>query len=291
MQGKKLDQIIDWGLQEDLGIDGDITSNLTIPEDKIINFKISNREKIILCGSDIALRIFEKISGPKLLKKYSILTNSKPILSLKKHFNDGDTLEKNSVIIEGKGNAKIIFAAERLILNLMQHLSGIATKTHEFTSQIQGKTKILDTRKTIPPLRELQKYAVKIGGGKNHRMALHDGILIKDNHIAACGNIKNAIEAVRNNLKTPLLVEVECDNLEQVAQALEVKADIIMLDNMNLEKIEKAVKLINGQAKIEVSGNMTLEKITPISKLGVDYISVGALTHSVKAADIGLDVY
>ena len=167
---KNLDQIISLGLNEDLGEDGDITSNLTIPEDKIINFQISNREEIVLCGVDFALKIFQKVNGIK-------------ILEIKKYFNDGDLLPKNSVIISGKGNARVIFASERLVLNLMQHLSGIATKTNKFIQELEGKAQILDTRKTIPALRYLQKYAVKIGGGKNHRMALFDGILIKDNQI------------------------------------------------------------------------------------------------------------
>ncbi len=275
MQKNKLDQIIDLSLQEDLGSIGDITSNLTIPEKKIINFKISNREEIILCGVDLVLKVFLKVSKN---------------ISLKKHFADGDSLKENSVIISGEGNARDIFAAERIALNLMQHLSGIATKTNKFVLELEGKAKILDTRKTIPALRELQKYGVKIGGGKNHRMALYDGILIKDNHIAAAGSIKNAVLNVKNKLETSMSIEVECDNLEQVKESLDVGVDIIMLDNMNLTQIKKAVRLIDGKSKVEVSGNVTLDRIKEISKTGVDYISVGSITHSVKAVDIGLDI-
>lgn len=272
-----LEKIIELGLEEDLGKDGDITSNLTIPEDKIINFQISNRQEMVLCGVDFALKIFEKLAK-----------NQK--LEIKKHFNDGDFLAKNSKIISGSGNARIIFAAERLVLNLMQHLSGISTKTHNFVKELEGKAQILDTRKTIPGLRYLQKYAVKIGGGKNHRMALFDAILIKDNHIAAAGSITNAVKMVKENLKKPLLIEVECDTFEQVKEVLQTGVDIIMLDNMNLEQIKTCVNLISGKAKIEVSGNITIERVKEISKTGIDYISVGALTHQVKARDIGLDI-
>lgn len=272
---EKIELIIDLALKEDLGEIGDITSNYTIPKDKIINFQISNRDEIILCGVDVALRVFDKVSKD---------------INVEKKFKDGDFLEKDSVIISGKGNARDIFAAERIALNLIQHLSGIATNTSKFVSQIEGNTRILDTRKTIPGLRELQKYGVKTGGGKNHRMALCDGILIKDNHIAAAGSIRNAVLMVRDNLKESLPIEIECDNLSQVKESLEVNADIIMLDNMNLGQIKEAVKVIEGKAKIEVSGNITLDRVNEISKAGVDYISVGALTHSVKAVDIGLDI-
>ncbi len=277
-----INKIIEQGLDEDLGAIGDITSNFTIPENRQIKFKISNREPIVLCGVDIAKQIFVAVEKRFKVEK----------LALKINYQDGDFLPKNSVIIEGSGNARAIFAAERLVLNLMQHLSGIATITKQYVDELQGtKAQILDTRKTIPGLRELQKYAVKTGGAKNHRMALYDGILIKDNHIAAAGNIAQAVKMVRENLTEKMPIEVECDNLSQVSEALAAKADIIMLDNMNLEQIQKAVALISGQAKIEVSGGMNLEVVGKIAKTGVDYISVGALTHSVKAVDIGLDVF
>lgn len=265
-----------------MGGGGDITSNLTIPFDLKIKFKISNREPIVLCGVDIALQIF--IATQKRLKT----TES----TLKINYQDGDFIAKNSVIIEGVGNARTIFAAERLVLNLMQHLSGVSTATRKYVEALQGtKAKILDTRKTIPGLRELQKYAVKTGGANNHRMALYDGILIKDNHIAAAGNITSAVKMVRENLGQKMPIEVECDSLLQVEESLSVGVDIIMLDNMSLEQIKKAVQLVAGRAKIEVSGGISLEVVSAIAAMEVDYISVGALTHSVKAVDIGLDVY
>jgi nicotinate-nucleotide pyrophosphorylase (carboxylating) len=282
---KKLERILDLALDEDLGEWGDVTSNLTIAEDRIVEFKISNRERMVLCGVDIAMRVFDKVSDGQNI-------------SLKKYYNDGVLLDKGTVIISGKGNARIVFAAERVALNLMQHLSGIATKVRGFVGEVEGDTKILDTRKTIPGLRELQKYSVVVGGGCNHRMALYDGILIKDNHIAAAGSIACAVNMVKDGLKNgqrnvpqdSLKIEVECDDLRQVKEALDVGVDIIMLDNMNLEQINEAVMLIKGRSKIEVSGNIGLDRVKEISRVGVDYISVGSLTHSVKAVDIGLDV-
>lgn len=284
---KSLQRIIDFGLEEDLGTEGDITSNATVSQDNIIDFSISNREEIILCGVDFALKIFHQFLDKRLLQKYKILT-CKPFIEIEKLHNDGDLIKANSTIIKGKAHARIIFAAERLVLNLMQHLSGIATKTYQITSQIQGKTKILDTRKTIPTLRALQKYAVKVGGGQNHRLALYDAILIKDNHIAAAGGIKNAILSAKNYSNK--IIEIECDNLDQVKEAVINDVDIIMLDNMSLEQIEEAIKIINNKTKIEVSGNMNPQKIAAISHLAIDYISMGSLTHSVEAVDIGLDI-
>ncbi|MDA0901968.1 MAG: carboxylating nicotinate-nucleotide diphosphorylase [Proteobacteria bacterium] len=282
---QQIQKIIDAALDEDLGVKGDITSNFTIADNVAVKFQISNRQEILLCGVDAAIATFEAIA--KRL-------NPKINLQINKHFNDGDKLEKDAVIISGEWDAKSVFAAERVALNLLQHLSGIATATNSYVSELASdKTQILDTRKTIPTLRALQKYAVKTGGGKNHRFALFDGILIKDNLIAAAGSISNAVAMVRKNLQTQnqtMPIEVECDHLTQVEEALEAKADIIMLDNMNLEKMKTAKIMIGTKAKIEVSGGITLKDIKPISAIGVDYISIGSLTHSVKAVDIGLDI-
>lgn len=275
----KIKKIINDALDEDLSDIGDITSHLTISQNKKIKFQITAREKLVLCGADIAISVFNEVA-----KRFDDNKKSK----IKKHFIDGKVLPKNSVIISGLWNAKSVFIAERVALNLIQHLSGIASETRKYVDAVANKkTKILDTRKTIPGLRILQKYAVKIGGGKNHRMGLYDAILIKDNHIAAAGSVKNAVMLAE---KSNMIIEVECDNLAQVVEAVDCGADIIMLDNMSLEQIKKAVKLIGKKAKIEVSGGINLKKIKAISKTGVDYISVGALTHSVKAVDIGLDI-
>ncbi|MFT6105979.1 MAG: nicotinate-nucleotide pyrophosphorylase (carboxylating) [Rickettsiales bacterium] len=285
---QKIEQIIRIALDEDLGDLGDITSNFTIPFDKRIKFQISNREPIMLCGIDFAVQIFKAVE--ERLGSESI--------NLKINHQDGDFVDKNSVLMEGEGNARTIFAAERLALNLLQHLSGISTITKKYVDEIKGtKAQILDTRKTIPAFRNLQKYAVKTGGGTNHRMALFDGILIKDNHIIAAGSISNAVRMVRENIdksenKIPkdILLEVECDNLTQVKEALDSRVQIIMLDNMNIDQIRQAVELIEGKAKIEVSGGVTLSSVKAIADTGIDYISVGALTHSSKAVDMGLDV-
>lgn len=284
----QLKNLISEALKEDLDKVGDLTSNFTIPQNKKIKFKIQNREPIVLCGAKFAVQIFSEVEKHLKIKG----------LTLKVNFKDGDFLKKNSNIIEGSGNARVIFAAERLVLNLMQHLSGISTQVQKYVKETEGsKAKILDTRKTIPGLRVLQKYAVKTGGGTNHRMGLYDGILIKDNHIAAAGSVTNAVKMARSGLdkmktskqKKKILIEVECDNHTQVREALAAKVDIIMLDNMSIKQIKDAVKIINKKAKIEVSGGVTLKSVKAIAKTGVDYISVGALTHSVKAVDIGLD--
>lgn len=279
---KIIQDLIKRALDEDLGCEGDITSNFTIPATKLIKFQIASREEIILCGADIVIMVFVEVA-----KRFK----SKNKLIINKKFSDGEKVKKNKVILEGLWNAKGVFAAERVALNLIQHLSGIATITAKYVAAVKGnKTRILDTRKTIPGLRMLQKYAVTVGGGQNHRIGLYDGILIKDNHIAAAGGIKEAVNMVKKNLNSKMKIEVECDNLAQVKESLKAKVDIIMLDNMNLSQIKQAFRIIDGKAKIEVSGGITLKNISAISKIGVDYISVGALTHSVKAADIGLDI-
>ena len=275
----KIKKIINDALDEDLSGLGDVTSNLTIPENKKIKFQIVTREKLVLCGVDVVMMVFNEVS-----RRF----NNGNELKIKRYFIDGKILPKNSIIISGLWNARLVFVAERVALNLIQHLSGIASETRKYVDLVANKkTKILDTRKTIPNLRILQKYAVKVGGGQNHRMGLYDAVLIKDNHIAAAGGVENAVILAR---KAKMVIEIECDNLAQVAEAINAKADIIMLDNMSLMQIKKAVKLIGKKAKIEVSGGINLKKIKAISKTGVDYISVGALTHSVKAVDIGLDI-
>ena len=275
----KIKKIINDALDEDLSGLGDVTSNLTIPENKKIKFQIVTREKLVLCGVDVVILIFNEVA-----RRF----NNNNELKIKRYFIDGKILPKNSIIISGLWNARLVFVAERVALNLIQHLSGIASETRKYVDLVANKkTKILDTRKTIPNLRILQKYAVKVGGGQNHRMGLYDAVLIKDNHIAAANGIENAVILAR---KAQMIIEVECDNLDQVEEAINSKADIIMLDNMSLMQIKKAVKLIGKKAKIEVSGGINLKKIKAISKTGVDYISVGALTHSVKAVDIGLDI-
>jgi nicotinate-nucleotide pyrophosphorylase (carboxylating) len=205
---------------------------------------------------------------------------------------DGDKISPSDIVLTISGSTRSILTAERTALNFLQRLSGIATLTAQFVERIAGApAKILDTRKTTPGLRALEKYAVRVGGGHNHRLGLFDMILIKDNHIAAAGGVTKAVEIIGEKLETrrlPLTVEVETKNLEEVKEALALKVDRILLDNMSLPQIREAVKLAGGQVELEVSGGVTLATIRAIAETGVDYISVGALTHSAPALDLSL---
>lgn len=268
------------GLLEDAACE-DITSDFTIENNASIPFKIVAREEIVVCGIEAVHFCFNALKQTPKFKTSSLQLDIKA--------QDGELLKPQTIIAEGLGDAKLILAAERVILNVMQHLSGISTLTRQFVQALDNdKIKILDTRKTFPGARILQKYAVKIGGGCNHRFNLSDAILIKDNHIAAAGGIKQALQLAKKSKN--LTIEIECDTLEQVAQAVEEKPDVIMLDNMDVATIEAAINIINQQCQIEISGGVDLQSIQQLSHLNVDFISVGALTHSVKAIDIGLDI-
>ncbi len=267
--------ILDNSLVEDLGINGDITSNILIAEDKKIKFTISAREDLIICGTNIAQYFFDQYSNIQ----YNI------------QIQDSKKVQKENVIISGYGRALEILKLERVILNYMQKLSGIATLTNKYVLETIGtKVKICDTRKTTPNLRILEKYAIRCGGGHNHRPCLDSSILIKDNHIAICGSVKLALDKAKLFAPHYAKIEIECDTLTQVEEAIKEGVDIIMLDNMTINEIKEAVKIINKKAIIEVSGGMTIEKISDIAKTGIDIISVGSLTHSSKAIDIGLDI-
>lgn len=275
LQLTPIKNFLDYTLSEDLGIGGDITSKYLIDKNKNIKFLITPREEMIVCGCDVAQYFFDNHSNIK----YQFLAN------------DGDKLTAEKPIITGSGSATEILMLERTILNYLQHLSGIATLTNQYVQKITNtKTKICDTRKTIPGLRTLQKYAVICGGGNNHRLALDSSILIKDNHIAICGSIENAIQKAKKFTPHYTKIEVECDNLDQVEKAVNCGVDIIMLDNMTLNQINDAIKIINGRCLIEVSGGISIETIEEISNTGVDYISIGRLTNSARAVDIGLDI-
>lgn len=282
MLEKSITQIVKLALKEDDALH-DITSDLTIKENAEIKFVIAARQNLVFCGQGIILEVFEQL---RKSKKF-INTN----LELCFHFNDGDFVKSKKAIITGCGNAKLILAGERVILNLIQHLSAIATKTAEIIKLLSNKKiAILDTRKTLPNLRVLQKYAHKVGGGTNHRFNLSDAILIKDNHIASCGSIRNAFLACKKSKKK---VEIECDNFAQVKEAAALKPDAIMLDNMSINEIKKCAALIrkiNPNILIEVSGGISAENINKYSELDINFISIGAITHSVVANDIGLDI-
>lgn len=267
------DDIIMLALKEDLGT-GDITTLSTVSEEKILEGRFIAKSEGVLCGLFVVKRVFE-------------LVDSSVTLNILK--KDGEKVAKGEMIATIYGKAASILSGERTALNFLQRLSAIATKTATYAELLkESKTKIADTRKTTPGLRVLEKYAVKMGGGANHRFNLSDGILIKDNHIAAAGGITNAVNRARAFAPHMVKIEVEVENLDMVKEALAVKADVIMLDNMNLEQMHEAVHLINGRALVEASGNMEEKNILDIAGAGVDIISMGGLTHSVKAMDISL---
>ena len=263
--------ILDKAISEDLG-SGDITSMAVIPEDTKFVGKLATREHMICAGLPLLPDIFSRFDP---LIKCSIL------------FEDGQTAEAGDVLSIIEGPAVALLSGERIAVNMIQHLSGIATLTREYVNEISDTNAILlDTRKTIPGLRELAKYATRVGGARNHRFRLDDGVLIKDNHIAACGSITDAIKRTKEaGLKD---VEVECDTLTQVEEALAAGADIILLDNMNAEECLAAVNLIDGSVPTEASGDINIQTIRSIAKTGVTYISVGKLTHSARAINLGL---
>lgn len=267
-------------IEEDLGY-SDITS-ASLSNHKEAKFSIISNEKTVICGIDTLYRI-----ANELFMLYNV-PNDFEILS---YIEDGTSVNAKMNILEGKMNAKILMASERLTLNIMQNLCGIATITREYVSRLDSKhIRILDTRKTTPMLRNLEKYAVRVGGGYNHRYGLYDGALIKDNHRVLYGSITNAVNAIRNFAPTLTKIEVECDTLEDVREAILCNPDVIMCDNMDIETIEEAIKIIGGKAQIEVSGGVDLESISSMSNLNIDYISVGKLTNGNPVIDLSLEV-
>lgn len=262
-------------LVEDLGICGDIATNCIIGKDKFTNFRILAKENIVFSGKEIVEWYFKKFS----INTYNFA------------FKDKDLIPANTVICTGYGNCADILLIERTILNFIQHMSGIATTTFKYVEEVKGtKAKIADTRKTIPGLRIIQKYAVTCGGGVNHRLALDSAILIKDNHIAAIGSIKEALNKANKTKQHYSKVIIECDTIIQMKEALENNAEIIMLDNMSVEQVLECVKLNNNRAILEVSGGININNVREYALTGVDLISIGALTHSSKAVDISLDL-
>ena len=269
----EFDDIILKTLQEDAPF-GDITTEVTVPKDAFASGVFRAKESGILCGIDIAERTFELVGGE---------------VSLIKHKTDGDCIEKGDIIAEISGNAASILMGERTALNLMQRASGIATATRKAMDAVEGtQARITDTRKTMPGLRKLDKYAVRTAGAVNHRFSLSDGILIKDNHIAAAGGIAPAVRAAKRKAPHTLKIEVEVESIDELREALEAGADIIMLDNMSCGLMRESVKITAGRAVLEASGNMGERDLAEVAATGVDLISIGGLTHSVKALDISL---
>lgn len=280
---KTLPKIIELALQED-EVFNDITSDLTIAKNTNCNFVINAREDLVFCGREIIEEVFYQLKNSS---KFQNCT-----LDLKYFFGDGDVVKARESVVSGIGDVKIILAGERIILNLIQHLSAIATSTKKYVEALNNsKIKILDTRKTLPNLRELQKYAVKCGGGQNHRFNLADLILIKDNHINASGGVGKALEKVLAH-KNKVKIEIECDNYLQVVECLKFNPHIIMLDNMDFIELQKSINEIRNRSEstaIEVSGGINLENIQKYRHFDIDFISIGALTNSIKIVDIGLD--
>jgi nicotinate-nucleotide pyrophosphorylase (carboxylating) len=268
-----LDKFLNDTLKEDVGF-GDVTSLSTIAPDKIAKGRFVAKHSGVFCGEDVLRRIFGHIFDD---------TNVELLVS------DGDRIEKGTLLAKVVGNARSVLTGERTALNVIQHLSGVATATAEAVAKIEGTgARIADTRKTTPGMRFLEKYAVRVGGGSNHRFNLSDGILIKDNHICAAGGITNAIKMARHNATHLLKIEVEVESIDAMLEAIEAGADVVMLDNMDLSTTKEAVKAAAGRVLIEASGNMDERDIHAIAEAGVDIISMGALTHSVKAVDISL---
>ncbi len=268
-----IDRLIMTALKEDMPM-GDITTDSLIASSAVSKAQLIAKENGIIAGLDIVKRTFVFLDED---------------INIALSFKDGDFVKAGQIIADIEGNTRAILKAERTALNFLQRLSGIATKTREFCEKIKDLPAIVvDTRKTTCGLRVLEKYAVRAGGGQNHRFCLSDGVLIKDNHIKAAGGIKKAVETARGHIPHTIKIEVETETIDQVNEALEAKSDIIMLDNMDPETMREAVKLINKRALVEASGNVSLDTIYDIAVLGVDIISVGALTHTVKALDISL---
>jgi nicotinate-nucleotide pyrophosphorylase (carboxylating) len=273
MVSEPIKKVIKFALAEDIGT-GDITTQATVSPKKKGRAIAIAKEDFIIAGIDVFAETFQFLDE-----------NTK----IKKLMNDGRRAKKGDVIAEVSGSLSNILQAERVALNLFQRMCGIATLTAKYVKAVRRtKVKILDTRKTVPGLRILDKMAVRIGGGRNHRIGLYDGVLIKDNHIEAAGDITSAVKAQRKN---PFMkIEVETKNIKEVKEALKCDVDVIMLDNMSVPAMKKAVDFVNGRTLLEASGNVSLKNVADIAAIGVDFISIGELTHSVRAADISLKI-
>jgi nicotinate-nucleotide pyrophosphorylase (carboxylating) len=270
-----LNDLIKLALREDIG-SGDITTDAIVSPDINGTGEVIAKDDFILAGLDVARNVF---------------THLDPQIFFSTTLKDGDRVKKGRIVFSVQGRLGSILKGERTSLNFIQRLSGIATLTRTYVDRLKGSNaRIVDTRKTTPGWRVLEKYAVKIGGGFNHRMGLFDGVLIKDNHIAACGGIRTAVDTARKRIHHLVKIEVEVTDMAELAEALSAGADVIMLDNMTPDQIRKAVKEINSMALVEVSGGVNLENLGQLAETGVDFISVGALTHSAKSVDMSMKI-
>lgn len=270
-----IDDLIKTAITEDINY-LDVTTDYLIDEDSVTEAYYIAKDAGVVCGLDIALRVFTLLDETVTLEKFK---------------QDGEEVKAGDILATMRGKTRALLKGERTSLNLLQHMSGIATATRRCVKLTKGtNASIAETRKTLPGLRPIQKYAVMVGGGKNHRYNLSDAAMLKDNHIDAFGGIIPAVRALRARVGHLLKIEVEVRNFEELDQALEAKADVIMLDNMNCEQMAEAVRHVGGRARLEASGNITLDNLAEVAKTGVDIISMGALTHSVKAFDISMRI-
>jgi nicotinate-nucleotide pyrophosphorylase (carboxylating) len=269
-----LEKIIDNALLEDIGL-ADLTSELAVPAEARADFAINTRQEIVVAGIDVAAAVFRR---------------RVPDCTFDKKVKDGQAIGKGTLMARVTGEARGLLTAERTALNLLQHMSAIATVTAAYVARIKGtKATLIDTRKTTPGLRALEKHAVQLGGGRNHRLDLSNGVMIKDNHISVCGSIAAAVKRVKAAVPVLTKVEVECDRIDQVREALEAGADMLLLDNMTLDMLREAVAIVAGRIPLEASGGVNFETIRAIAETGVDFISVGRITQSAPSVDIGLD--
>jgi nicotinate-nucleotide pyrophosphorylase (carboxylating) len=268
-------RFIQTALEEDIG-SGDITTENLVPPNLTGKGKIVAKQPLVVAGLDVAKQVFEELD-PQIL-----FTSA---------FQNGQEIETGQVVLEVSGNLRALLMGERTALNILQRLSGIATQTRSFVNLLKDMpVKLVDTRKTAPGWRVLEKYAVRVGGAFNHRMGLYDGVLIKDNHIAVCGGVRKAIENIRQKIHHLIKIEVEVSNFDELQEALDAKADVIMLDNMNIEQIRAAVAIINKRAIVEVSGGVIRDNLLLLADTGVDIISSGALTHSAVSVDLSMRI-
>ena len=271
--GPMLDDWLRAALREDLGT-GDVTTERLVPADLRGRAEVRAKESFVAAGVDVAVRTFTLLSE-------EIRAGARA--------SDGQAVGRGDLLLELEGPVRALLSGERVALNILQHLSGVATLTRRFVDAVEGTgVKILDTRKTLPGLRMLEKYAVRVGGGVNHRSSLSEGILVKENHLAACGGVAKAVRALKENSAHALRIEVEASTLEEVEEAVTAGVDVILLDNMTIETIRDAVKRVRGAVRLEVSGGVTLENVRRIAETGVDAISVGRLTHSATGVDLSM---
>lgn len=269
----KVDPLLTMALEEDITSE-DVSTNSVMPDATLGEVDLICKEDGVLCGMQVFVRVFTLLD---------------PAVAVEMFAKDGDTITKGQLLAKVRGDIRVLLSGERTALNYLQRMSGVATYTSHVAALLQGtKTKLLDTRKTTPNNRIFEKYAVRVGGGSNHRYNLSDGVLLKDNHIGAAGGVKEAVQAAKAYAPFVRKIEVEVENLSMVKEAVEAGANIIMLDNMSHEEMKEAIAYIDGKAEIEISGNVTRENIAKLTDLGVDYISSGALTHSSPILDLSL---